>query len=267
MAKWSRSPLAPLWGRAIAIVIASGIDTGPAAGQREFLTTHWSVVLAAGGSDSPQSAAALESLCRAYWSPLYFYVRRHGHDRDDAKDLTQEFFLRLLDKNHFAMADPNRGRFRSFLLTSLKHFLVNEWEKSRTNKRGGGQPSFSMDAGDAEAGYLIEPSHYMTPDRVFEKRWAISLVENVLEQLRLEYVAVGKLDFFNELKSHVWGDGGAPYAEVAVRLKTTEGALRIGAHRMREQFRRLLRAEVANTVATPSEIDAELRHLISVLQS
>lgn len=233
---------------------------------REFATTHWSVILAAGENENLRSAQALETLCRVYWFPLYAYVRRQGQTEHDAQDLTQAFFARFLEKGTIRLADRERGRFRSFILTSLKHFLVNEWEKGRTARRGGGQPGLALDAENAEALYLAEVTDQMSPDRLFEKRWAVALVENVLDQLRAEYSAAGKLALFDALKGHVWGDGGEAYAEVAARLNTTEGALRIGAHRLRERFRELLRKEVAHTVASAAEIDGELRHLISVLR-
>ena len=238
----------------------------PSSLPREFITTHWSAVLLAAGEISAEADRALEELCRAYWYPLYAYVRRQGHSAEDAQDLTQEFFARLLEHKYVRLADPQRGRFRTFLLSSLKNFLINEWKKARTIKRGGDERKFSLDAEQAEFKYSQEPADEMAPDRIFERRWAIALIESVLTQLRAEYVAIGKVDLFEELKGHVWGEGGA-YAEAAARLKTTEGALRIGAHRLREQFRRVLRQQVARTVAAPHEIEAELRHLISVLQT
>jgi RNA polymerase sigma-70 factor (ECF subfamily) len=244
----------------------NSLERVPARAQ-EFVTTHWSVVLAAAENDSRQSATALETLCRAYWHPLYFYIRRQGHPPHTAQDLTQEFFLRLLQRNQLAAADPNRGRFRSFLLTALKNFLTNEWEKTQTIKRGGGQAGFSLDAQDAEGRYLAEGVDHLTPDRVYEKEWGVTLVENVLSQLRAEYVLAGKSTLFEALKEHVWGGAAEGYAQVAARLNTTEGATRVAAHRMRDQFRRLLRREVAHTVACAEEIDAELRHLIQVLRS
>ena len=248
------------------VSISGNGSDGVPADVREFATTHWSVVLAANGSSDSQASVALETLCRTYWYPLYAYVRRQGRTAEESQDLTQEFFLRLLQKNRLAMADPSRGRFRSFLLTSLKNFLVNHWEKTQTMKRGSGQPVLSWDAEQAEGRYLAEPVNQSTPDRIYEKRWAVALVENVLEQLRTEYASTGKLALFDDLKAHVWGDGGEGYAAAAARLNTTEGALRLSVHRMREQFRRLLRQEVAHTVAEPEEIDAELRHLIAVLR-
>lgn len=236
-------------------------------GSPVFATTRWSEVFAAVHPESPHAPQALEQLCVNYWYPLYAYVRRQGHDSHEAQDLTQSFFLRLIEKRYLSLADPSRGKFRSFLLTSLKHFLVNEWEKSRTAKRGGGDVECSWDARDAESRYLAEPADEATPDRVYEKRWAATLIDNVLAQLRAEFTAAGKLALFDELKGHVWGTDVVSYADAASRLKTSEGALRIAAHRMRDDFRRLLRQEVARTVATPGEIDEELRHLIDVLRN
>lgn len=232
-----------------------------------FVTTHWSVVLAAGEADGAGALSALEELCRTYWFPLYAYVRRGGHQPEEAQDLTQEFFLRLIEKQSLRLADSTRGKFRSFLLTSLKHFLINEWEKARTAKRGGAQSFQPVAWEEAESRYLAEPSRDLTPDQLFEKRWAAALVERAQHRLREEYGAADKLPLFEQLQQHVWGDGAAGYADSAARLNTTEGALRIAAHRMKERFRILLREEVAHTAASSDEIDAELRYLVSVLRT
>ncbi len=238
-----------------------------ARGDHGFNTTHWSVVLAAGQADSAPARAALEELCRTYWFPLYAYVRRRGHDAVEAQDLTQEFFLRLLDKQYLRLADSARGRFRSFLLTSLKNFLINEWEKARAVKRGSQCLFRTWDPEDAERRYLAEPANDLTPDRLFEKRWAVAVVERAQDRLRQEYNAANKLSMFEELKEYVWGDRAEAYSDLARRLQTTEGALRIAAHRMNERFRTLLREEVAHTAASPNEIDTELRYLVSLLRS
>ena len=232
-----------------------------------FCTTHWSVVLAAGQADASTSLSALEELCRTYWFPLYAYVRRCGHQPEEAQDLTQDFFLRLIEKQSLRLADPARGKFRSFLLTSLKHFLINEWAKARAVKRGGGQLFRPLDWDEAEIRYLAEPSRELTPDRLFDKRWAVAVVEQAQHRLREEYTAANKLPLFEQLQGHVWGEGTGGYAEAAARLNTTEGALRIAAHRMKNRFRILLREEVAHTAASADEIDGELRHLISVLRA
>src|SRR5271155_692938 len=175
-------------------------------GSRQFATTRWSLVLAAGQRSSPQSSAALATLCENYWYPLYAYVRRRGHDSDEAQDLTQAFFARLLEKNDLAAADPERGRFRSFLLASLKHFLANEWDRQRAQKRGGGRPPFSIDFGAAEDRYRGEPSHELTAEKIFERRWAMVLLANVQARLEQEYVEAGKPTAFNRLKIFLTGE-------------------------------------------------------------
>ena len=231
-----------------------------------FATTHWSVVLAAGHSSVPGAQEALETLCRAYWYPLYVYVRGQGQSPHDAQDLTQEFFARLLDKNYLRLADPDCGKFRAFLLKSLKHFLVNEWEKARTQKRGGGQCVIPLDAEIAESCYAAEPVQALTLDQVYEKRWAVTLIEAVLAGLRESYVAGGRLPVFDALKGFIWGDQTTlSYAEAGAQLGLTEGAVKVAVHRLRGRYRELLRAEIAKTVATPGEVDGELHHLIAVL--
>ena len=199
-----------------------------------FATTHWSVVLAAGHSSVPGAQEALETLCRSYWYPLYVYVRGQGQSPHDAQDLTQEFFARLLEKKYLRLADPYRGKFRAFLLKSLKHFLVNEWEKARTQKRGGGQCAIPLDADIAESRYAAEPVQALTLDQVYEKRWAVTLIEAVLARLRENYEAAGRLPVFETLKGFIWGDQSTlSYAEVASQLGLTEGALKVAVHRLR----------------------------------
>ena len=235
---------------------------------REFVTTHWSVVLLAGGSASLEADMALEDLCRAYWYPLYAYVRRQGHPAIDAQDLTQDFFARFLERKHLRLADPEHGRFRTFLLCSLKHFLINEWEKSRAAKRGGAHAIVSWDEQTAEGRYLAEPVDGLTPDRIYEKRWAVTLLEKVLARLREKYVAAEKAPLFDALKPYVWGDTIVEgYGVLAARLGLSEGAVRVGMHRLRESYRELLRDEVARTVASPAEVDEELRHLVAALRN
>jgi RNA polymerase sigma-70 factor (ECF subfamily) len=239
--------------------IPSGVGSG-------FPTTHWSAVLSAGAGAEPNAQAALERLCRAYWYPLYAYVRRQGRSVEEAQDLTQEFFARLLQKEYLRHPDPARGRFRTFLLTALKRFLVNDWEKGRAARRGDGQPVISWDQHETETRFLAEPADQSTPEKAFEKRWAVTLLEQVLEQLREEFTASGKAERFERLKVLLWGEKGSPpYAEVAAELGLTEGALKVVVHRLRRRYRELLRAEVAHTVARPEEVDEELRHLIAVI--
>ena len=235
--------------------------------QAAFVTTHWSVVLSAGrSSDTTHAHDALARLCQTYWYPLYAYVRRRGHSPHDAEDLTQEFFARLLPSNFFASADRERGRFRSFLLTAMNHFLADEWDRIRAQKRGGGARLIPLEVETAETRYRLEPADNLTPEKVYEQRWARTLLANVIEQLRQEYAADGKEPLFTGLKSClVKARAAVPYAELAGQLNMSEGSLRVAVHRLRQRYRELLRAEIANTVANPGEVDEELRHLFQVL--
>jgi len=237
-----------------------------AKGSGLFTTTHWSVVLAAGQQDSPQASEALETLCRAYWYPLYLYVRRRGYGPEDAQDLTQDFFARFLEKGSFNLADPSRGRFRTFLLKSLQHFLADDWKRAHRAKRGGGTVELPLDGVVAEARYAAELTDTRSPERAYEQRWALTLLEQVLGRLREDYARVGKARLFEALQDFLWGpDGSVSYAALAQDLATTEGALRVAVHRLREHYRDRLRAEVAQTVTNPGEVDAELRYLIGVI--
>ena len=234
---------------------------------RSFATTHWSVVLQAGDGHSARSQVALEKLCQSYWYPLYVHVRRSGRMEEDAKDLTQHFFARFLERKYLQLADPERGRFRSFLLTALKNFLANEWEKASTQKRGRLE-TISWDGFDPEARYRHEPADSMSPDRLYEKRWAATLLEGVLVQLRDEYEAAGRIQEFEHLKNHVWGDAaGTTYADIAAQLGIAENSVAVAVHRLRKRFREQLRTTVARTVASPDEVDEELRHLLTVMSS
>ena len=235
-------------------------------GGPQFTTTHWSVVLSAVDRASPDSEAALARLCQTYWYPLYAYVRRRGNSPEDAQDLTQSFFASLLEKKYLERADRERGRFRTFLLSSLENFLHNERDRASAQKRGGGHTLVSWDEQDAEGRYLNEPVDNTTPERIFEKRWAATLLEEVLKRLRQEFVANGKTEFFDQLKPHVWSETGAtPYSELATRLNMTTVAIKVTVHRLRQRYRDLLRAEIAQTVASPEDIDDEIRHLIEVM--
>jgi RNA polymerase sigma factor (sigma-70 family) len=232
-----------------------------------FITTIWSVVLAAGKSDSAQAAEALEQLCRTYWYPLYVFVRRQGHAAHDAEDLTQEFFARFLEKEYFERADPARGRFRCFLLACLKNFLTEQHRHAGRLKRGGGQTLLAWDSQTAEERYQLEPADPATPEKIYDRRWALTLLEKTLARLGDEQAAAGKQQVFAQLKDYLWGEGGGTgYAEVAARLQMTEGTLKVAVHRLRQRYRELLREEVAHTVATAAETDAELRYLISVIR-
>lgn len=242
---------------------------GPRAhGAAQFCTTHWSVVHTAGEAESPQALQALESLCRAYWYPLYTFIRRQGKNPEDAEDLTQGFFSHLLEKKRFANASQERGKFRTFLLGSLKNFMVNEWRYANRLKRGGEMKFLSLYANEAEGRYAAEPSSNANPDLAYEERWAATLIERVLATVRQEYASTGKVNLFEGLKSQLWGAGlVSSYADLAASLSMTEGALKMAVYRLRQRFRELLRSEIARTVERPEEVDAELRYLISVVGS
>lgn len=223
--------------------------------------------MAAGNGDSVEAAEALDTLCRRYWYPLYAFVRRQGHEVHDAEDLTQEFFTRFLAKEYFDRADPARGRFRNFLLACLKHFLSEQWRQAGRLKRGGRQTFLSWDSLTAEERYQSEPADPLTPEKVYDRRWALTLLEQALARLGAEQSAAGKAEVFAPLKDYLWGEGsGAGYAEVAARLGMTEGALKVTVHRLRQRYRELLREEVAHTVATIHEVDEELRYLVAVIR-
>jgi RNA polymerase sigma-70 factor (ECF subfamily) len=235
---------------------------------RPFATTQWSVVVTAGKGHNSESRRALSALCEAYWYPLYVYVRRRGYQAAEAQDLTQAFFAELLEKDRLRLADQQRGKFRSFLLTSLNHFMNNKWREAQAEKRGGRIAHVSLDFEAAESRYVHEPAHEMTPERVFERRWAMTLLEHALDRLRDEYEAAGKAELLDHLQSHLGGDPQAlPYAELAELLQMSEGAVKVAAHRLRKRCREVLRAEVAETVAESREVDEELRSLFAIFES
>jgi RNA polymerase sigma factor (sigma-70 family) len=217
-----------------------------------FTTTHWSVVLASAQGDSPQAAVALEQLCRTYWYPLYAFVRRQGHSPQDAEDLMQAFFARLLEKNYLNDVDRSKGRFRSFLLAALKHFLADEWDKATTDKRGGHVRFLSLEEGTAEGRYWEEPASDLTPEKLYEQRWACILLERVMQRLEQDSVEAGE--------SHA-----VSYAELAVKLGVSEAALKMKTQRMRHRYQRLLREEITQTVASPAEVEDEIHFLFRVL--
>lgn len=235
---------------------------------RAFSSTHWSLVLAAGDMRSPQAQEALEQLCRIYWYPLYAYVRRKGHQRHDALDLTQEFFARLLARNYLSAADRNRGKFRSFLLGSLEYFLAREWTKGHAQKRGGGQTVLSLDGAEAENRYLLEPAHELTAGKIFDRRWATTLLDQAMSQLRRECFDSGTSELFAKIESLLSGQpADATYAEIAAALNKSEGAIKVAVHRLRQRYGELVRAEIAQTVASPEEADEELKYLFTLLRS
>ncbi len=234
--------------------------------QSAFVTTHWSVVVTAGRSDTTRAQDALAKLCQTYWFPLYIYVRRRGHSSEDAKDLTQEFFARLLEHNWVKAADQAKGRFRSFLLSAMNCLLADEWDKARAQKRGGGVPLVPLQFDTAETRYGVEPADDVTPERSFERRWALTLLEEVLKRLQAEYEAEGKAELFAALNPCLVGERTSqPYVELAAKLGMNEGAVKSAVHRLRQRYRQLLRDEIAQTVADPAEVDEELRHLFAVL--
>ena len=233
-----------------------------------FATTHWSIVVAARDQAAPEARQALAQLCRSYWYPLYAFIRRQGHGADAAQDLTQEFFTRLLEHDFLAAIDRGKGRFRSFLLAACKHFLANERDRACAQKRGGGHVPVPLDLDTAEGRYVREPSHSITPDRLFERRWALTLLDHVLARLREEHTARGKGEIFDHLRVFLVGDGRAPaQMEVAAELGLSPGALKVAVHRLRQRYRELLRQEIAATVDDPAEVDEEIRQLFAALGS
>jgi RNA polymerase sigma factor (sigma-70 family) len=233
---------------------------------REFTTTHWSVVLAAGAAASPQAEGALSELCRTYWYPLYAFIRRKGSSAHDAQDLTQAFFARLLEKNYVAQADRERGRFRTYLLAALTHFLADEWDKARRLKRGGGREIISFDAASAEERYRLEPVDQLDAARLYERRWVTTLFDKVLGRLEDEFHDLGKDKAFERLKGSLLAEEtGLSYAELGAQLGMKEDAVKQAVHRMRRRYRELFREEIAQTVGGPGEVEDELKHLFGVL--
>jgi RNA polymerase sigma-70 factor (ECF subfamily) len=233
-----------------------------------FVTTHWSAVLAAGLDESGLARRALDELARTYWYPLYVYTRRRGYDVEEAKDLTQEFFARLIEKRYLGDVVQGKGRFRYFLLAALKHFLSDEWDKATAAKRGGGQILLSLDALDAEDRYHHEPRDEETPERAYERRWALTLLDLVMSRLREEFELAGRAAAFDALKAFITGDRpDLSYSQAAANLGTTEAAAKMTVTRMRQRYRALLRSEIANTVDDPAHVDEELRDLAAVLRS
>jgi RNA polymerase sigma-70 factor (ECF subfamily) len=244
-------------------------DHGPRGKDRgQFATTRWSLVLAAGESDSDRSERALAELCEQYWYPLYVYVRRRGYDPDDARDLTQAFFAKLLEKKDLRVADPERGRFRSFLLSSMKNFVAGEWRKESALRRGGGVEILALDFNAAETSYGLEPAHDLSPEAIYERRWAMGILERAVSDLRRDYEHSGSLELFDALKGFLGlGDEVLPYSELSQRLGKSEGALRTATSRLRDRWRKLLRELVAETVHDESEVQDELGSLIASVET
>lgn len=232
----------------------------------QFATTHWSVVLAAGRTEQAAAGAALERLCAEYWFPVYSFVRRKGHDEHQAEDLTQGFFARLLEKNWLESANPNRGRFRTFLLTAVSRFLANEHDRDQALKRGGGQRALSFDAQDAEGRYLLEPVSDSTPEKIFDQQWANQILAVVLEKLRGEFDAGGRAGRFEAMKNYLLDmDDAGSYSETAGRLGISESAVKSGIHRLRQRYGEILREEIAQTVESTAEVEAEIGRLLKIL--
>ena len=231
-----------------------------------FVTTRWSVVLSARDKSSPGSEQALETLCRTYWYPLYAFVRGSGYSPADAQDLTQEFFARLLAKDYLTAVVPEKGRFRTFLRMALKRFLIHEWERLRAQKRGGGRAHLAFDTSLAEERFRGDQAQPMTPDRLYDRRWALALLDEAMVRLEQEYAGMGKAAEMSHLKPHLTaGHGEIRYGELAAALGTSEGAARVAVHRLRKRFREVFRELVADTVATPEEVEAELREVLEAL--
>lgn len=231
-----------------------------------FATTRWTVVLAAGNRSTPQADVALEELCRTYWYPLYAYVRRHGQSREDAQDLTQAFFASLLEKNYLERIRSDGGKFRSFLLVAMKRFLANAWDHANCQKRGGGVVPLSLDWQEADTRYQINPADNLTPDKLFDRAWAVTVLERVITRLRDENIAEGKAELYEQLKQFLMvGKSEISYVEAAKALAMSEGSLRVAVHRLRRRYRELLRDEIAQTLSDPAQADEEMQVLFSAL--
>ena len=237
-------------------------------GPQQFATTHWSLVGAAQSSEASQTRAreALEELCRAYWYPLYAFVRNRGYTAVDAQDLTQAFFTRFIETDGFASADRERGRFRSYLLGAMKHFLANEWHRAQTQKRGGQVRFIEWESLDAEGRYAGAAQQSDNLDYLFDREWALETIAGALQTLRDEMAKTGKSELFDALKGSLTGEDELPRREVAARLEMSEGAVKVAVHRLRQRYRKLLRAAIAETVSNEADLEDELRYLVAVLR-
>ncbi len=238
----------------------------PGAGR--FATTHWSVVMAAGRPKSASYRQALETLCQTYWFPLYAYLRRHGYDSHQAEDYTQAFFAGMRPGGGLRLADPKRGKFRSFLLVSLKHFLSNERARARAKKRGGGRKVLSLDFQNAESQYALEPRDELSPEKLFERSWALTVLARTMARLQAEAISANKQKLFDRLKVYLTAEkSSVPYRDAAAELDMAESALRVAVHRLRKRYREMLRDEIAQTVTSDDQIDEEIRDLFAALGS
>jgi RNA polymerase sigma factor (sigma-70 family) len=235
-------------------------------GPRRFATTHWSVVLAAGSSSSPDYQEAISTLCQTYWFPLYAYLRRRGYDSNQAEDYTQAFFARMLERHDLRVADPKRGKFRSFLLAALKHFLADERNHAQAKKRGGGRKVLSLDFEDAESRYALEPADELSPEKAFEQSWALTVLDRTMARLAAESAAAKKQKLFQRLKVYLTMERrSVPYRNVAGELNMSESAVKVAVHRLKKRYRELLRDEIAQTVVAEDEIEDEIRALFAAL--
>jgi RNA polymerase sigma-70 factor (ECF subfamily) len=235
------------------------------ASPHRFHTTRWTLVLAAGHRRTPEAEAALATLCEVYWPPVYAFIRRSGHEPDAARDLTQAFFARVLEKNFFGDARRERGRFRTFLLTAVRNFLANQHDWDAAKKRGGGRAPIALEHDDGERTYRIEPVEHITPERLFERRWALTVIGAAMSRVRATYQQGGKMHLFEQLRPYLTGAEPASYADLAVAMQVTEGSLRVAVHRLRRQFAEALRGIIAETVETPAEVDEELQFLLAAV--
>jgi len=234
--------------------------------EERFPSTHWSRVVEAGDPALPGAREALAALCQAYWYPLYAFIRRRGHSADEALDLAQEYFARLLEKGVLASADPEKGRFRKFLMADCKYFLAHHHERAAAQKRGGGRVPLSIDAADAEGRFSREPAHGLTPEHLFERTWAMTLLDGVLARLRAEHERDGRAEIFDRLKPVLTdGPGGVAYSVIAAQMGTSEGAVQVAIHRLRRRYGALLRQEIAATVGSSDEVENEIRALFKAL--
>jgi RNA polymerase sigma-70 factor (ECF subfamily) len=244
------------------LVTTSDSTSGQRSRDDLFVTTRWTVILDAGQRSTPRSDRALQELCTTYWFPLYAYVRSRGHIREDAEDLTQTFFARLLAKNYLAGLDSEKGRFRAFLLAAMKHFLANEWDRASAQKRGGGVPNLSLDWHSADSLYQITPSECLGPDKLYDRTWSITLLERVIDRLREESAAEGKADIFGCLKDFLMlGGNDDSYADAVEKTGLSTGAIRVAVHRLRKRYRELLRDEIAQTLSDPAQVEEEMQTL------
>ncbi len=255
------------WHKLVLMFPSAPAGAGFIRGEVSFQTTHWSVVLAAREQNAPASVEALARLCTIYWLPLYAFVRRSGASPEDAEDLTQEFFYEFLERDSLKYVQPGGGRFRSFLLACLKHFLANQRERACAQRRGGGQLPISLDASAAETHYLLEPADNVTPELLFERRWAFTVLQEALAQLRRDYIRLHQGDLFEALQGFLPGtDGKASRADIAAQRGMSVGAVDVAIHRLRQRFGAVLREQVAQTVSSPEEVQEEIRYLMSVLE-